>query len=261
MKKIILNICEQKIRLLFKHDIHKSVYDKYQSFIYTGNDYDHDISLDYLFYANKHDSLASTRYRVKNNIISITKPDLTGSFDLTLKKGRFILFPNIYSLDSFLRVFLSIFLIVKLNGFLMHASAIKLKDTGLVFTGPSGAGKSTIVTLKENLHILSDEIIAVRKYNGSFYVYGTPFMSKFVFGGSNDKAALKSIFFLEKSKCNKKLPVNGMQAIKKMLPNILFFGRDKTINSDLLDLIEDLVKNSKLYDLLFRKDESIFDII
>lgn len=262
-----IEICGIKIRVILEYPAHQSVLDKYRAFLYAcnssdDNDYDYSVELNYVFETRNTDENNLPAYNINNGIISIEKPDLSGTFDLEKKTGHFELFPNIHSFDSFLRVFFSVFLVVNSDGFLLHSSSVKIENKGYVFTGASGSGKSTIATLKDNISVLSDEIVAIRKVKGRYYTFGTPFMSKFVFGGLNDKAGIESIFFLHKSKNNYKKPMKAVTAIKKLLPNILFFGVDRELHSKLLHLVEDLVNNVKFYDLYFTKEQGkVYDII
>jgi hypothetical protein len=62
------------------------------------------------------------------------------------------------------------------NGFLMHAAGAAVDGKAFVFAGHSGDGKTTLSRMlaEEGLELLSDERIAIRKMNGGFMAYGTP---------------------------------------------------------------------------------------
>ncbi len=261
MKEIILDICSIKIKFEFEFDIHKSVFAKYESFISEESSFDYLINICYKYEVDSSGSDAEPSYEISEGIIHIEKPDLSGSFDLSKGKGFFTIFPNIHSLDSFLRVFFSVFLIIELDGFLLHSSSIKRDDSAYIFTGESGSGKSTIAELGDNFTILSDEIVAIRKFRGSYYSFGTPFMSKFAFGGVNDRALIRSVYFLNKHENNKKIILKPGSALNRLMPNILFFGKEKSLHARLLALAHDLVTKVAFYDLYFKKDRSVFDIV
>lgn len=269
MYELSLNICDLDIKLIFHYSSNTSFYEKfkntlferYRSFIANSQNSDIIINIEYINNMQEPISTKPPKYNVRNNILFIDKQDIYGSFSLSENTGSFSVFPSLYSIDSLLRLFFSVFLVLRHDGFLIHASSIIMEDKGYIFTGPSGAGKSTIVILKENLKILSDEIVAVKKDSNNFYVYGTPFMSKFVFGGLNAKAKIDSIFFLNKNKNHYKEPVKGIDKINKLLPNILFFARDNVLSSKLLDITSDFANCINVFDLYFAKDDGVYDII
>jgi hypothetical protein len=62
-------------------------------------------------------------------------------------------------------------------GVLLHACAVGDNDRGFLFAGTSGAGKSTMADLwkgRAGATILSDDRVIVRKRDGRFWAYGTP---------------------------------------------------------------------------------------
>jgi hypothetical protein len=62
------------------------------------------------------------------------------------------------------------------DGFLIHACGAVIDGKAFVFAGHSGDGKTTLsrILAREGVELLSDERIAVRKENGTFMAYGTP---------------------------------------------------------------------------------------
>jgi len=70
-------------------------------------------------------------------------------------------------------------LFVRRPGFFIHASSIIVHDKAVLFMGESGAGKSTAVGfLKGKYIILSDDVLAIRKEEGRYFAYQTPFVEK-----------------------------------------------------------------------------------
>jgi hypothetical protein len=86
------------------------------------------------------------------------------------------------------------------EAFLVHACAAVLDGKAWVFAGHSGDGKTTLsrILAAEGLEMLSDERVAVRKVNGSFMAYGTPWPGE---GDVVSSAAhpLGGLFLLEKA--------------------------------------------------------------
>lgn len=66
------------------------------------------------------------------------------------------------------------------GGFVLHSSSILVNNEAILFVGESGRGKSTIVDkMKEfntNYYILADNSAFVKKLNGKFMMYPSPFI-------------------------------------------------------------------------------------
>ena len=91
--------------------------------------------------------------------------------------------------------------LARVDGFLLHACGAIVNGRALVFPGHSGDGKTTLARMlaAEGLEILSDERIAIRKQNGIFMVYGTPWPGE---GNVVSSAAypLAGVFVLRKAR-------------------------------------------------------------
>src|SRR3989339_1429199 len=110
--------------------------------------------------------------------------------------------PNKYAFDTFLRLTYSS-LLLKHNGFLLHASGVISKGKGYIFTGISGAGKTTVAEASKRCGaVLSDEIVAVRKTGNVWKLFGTPFMGLMKGGGKNKTAKAPTVFFLKQAREN-----------------------------------------------------------
>jgi hypothetical protein len=110
--------------------------------------------------------------------------------------------------------------IINNNGLLMHSSFIKtVEGDGILFLAPSGGGKSTQASLWEkynNAEIINGDKSAIKIENNNVLAYGLPWA-----GTSNiyinEKANLRALVFLEKSNDNCAVPINKMEAIKKII--------------------------------------------
>ena len=83
------------------------------------------------------------------------------------------------------------------DGVILHGCGISIDGRGIVFAGESGAGKSTLSRLwaqKEGIEILSDDRVIVRRQNGSFYLYGTPWHGDAAFARSRGGGAEPHFF-------------------------------------------------------------------
>lgn len=92
-------------------------------------------------------------------------------------------------------------LLLKNNGFLLHAAGNNFHGKALIYTGPSGAGKSTAMTLLNDKYpSIADDSVIIRKLGNNYYCYQTPFIEK---NGwvkkTKDKFKIDKIFFLKKN--------------------------------------------------------------
>ena len=63
------------------------------------------------------------------------------------------------------------------NGLLIHASALNLNSTGIIFAGVSGAGKSTIAGMFPKKTVINDDIVFLSMREDGLYIVSTPFTS------------------------------------------------------------------------------------
>jgi len=92
------------------------------------------------------------------------------------------------------------------DGVLLHSSAVVVDGYAYLFSANSGTGKSTHTGLwkeyfGDRAFIINDDKPAVRKVDGEWYVYGTPWSGKTDLN-VNTRAKLGAIVFLERSENN-----------------------------------------------------------
>ncbi|MDD5174499.1 MAG: radical SAM protein [Candidatus Omnitrophica bacterium] len=103
------------------------------------------------------------------------------------------------------------------EGCYIHSCGVDFDGKGFLFVGHSEAGKSTMARLLKNkAKILCDDRMIVRRHTGGFKIYGT-WSHGDVPDVSADSAPLNAIFFLEKSKENRIIPVENKKEITKRL--------------------------------------------
>ncbi len=142
--------------------------------------------------------------------------------------------------------------LLRFNGMLIHSSAIVKDDKAYLFSGKSGAGKSTHtgLWLKEfgnEVYILNEDKPAVRKIDGKYYVYGTPWSGK-TNTNVNKRAELESIVFLGQANENVIRKINAKEAFAS-----LFEQTDRKVDNKnmiaLMDMMEGIVKDIPMYHL------------
>ena len=116
------------------------------------------------------------------------------------------------------------------NGLMLHASAAAMGGRAYLFSGPCGRGKSTHTrlwqqTFGEAVQVFNDDKPALRRLDGRWFAYGTPWCGKDGIN-LNQKWPLGGICFLEKAQENRirrltpaeALPLVMAQTLHRLLP-------------------------------------------
>jgi hypothetical protein len=167
---------------------------------------------------------------------------------------------NQYALDSLLRVFLS-WKLLEHQGFLLHAATVVRDGKAFIFTGRSGAGKSTVASLSPEGTVLTDEISLLRRENGIWRAYGTPFWGEFKAAGSNSSAPVAGIFRLLQAAENRVQLLRPMELLRALLPNVLFFSAEAKANCQLLEILSQAATEIAGYNLSFRKNATFWEVL
>ncbi len=141
------------------------------------------------------------------------------------------------------------------NGFLLHASASNVKNNAFLFTGPSGAGKSTIISLLNNAFpALSDDLSIIKKEGNNFVYYQTPFIERNEWIKKSEKMyTIGKVFFIRKSKEFKVQKIKSKKYVIYELTKQLRV-ENKTLNSDVSNLLSFIQNFNEYYFLYFAKD-------
>jgi hypothetical protein len=124
------------------------------------------------------------------------------------------------------------------EGVEVHALGLSDVDgEGYLFLGHSGAGKSTTARLwmsKPGVKLLSDDRIVLRKKDGKYWMYGTPWHGD-AGVSSRGCAPLSAIFLLEQAPKNEFQPLPGSKAAAELfarcfVPHYLSAGIQFTLN-------------------------------
>ena len=142
--------------------------------------------------------------------------------------------------------------IIDRDGFFLHCSCLKYKGGAIIFTAPSGTGKSTHAALwrrhfGSEVEMINDDKPLVRKADGQFVIYGSPWNGKHRIG-ANISAPIKAIVFLEQAPQNTASPLDPIGGLTLLMQQTVLPG-DKAQMSKLLDMLGELVENVPLYKL------------
>ena len=107
------------------------------------------------------------------------------------------------------------------NGLMLHASAAALGGRAYLFSGPCGRGKSTHTrlwqqTFGEAVQVFNDDKPALRRLDGRWFAYGTPWCGKDGIN-LNQKWPLGGICFLEKAQENRIRRLSPAEALPLIL--------------------------------------------
>ena len=149
------------------------------------------------------------------------------------------------------------------RGTIIHSCGIKYEDKGILFVGESGAGKSTLTRLwhqTDDVEILSDDRTIVRKKDGAYWIFGTPWHGEAKFG-SPLSVKLDRIYFIQHGAANSARPIKGAGPVQNLLtcsfpPYWDIEGMEFT-----MDLFSDLTTSVPCHELLFKPDGDVVDYV
>ncbi len=133
-----------------------------------------------------------------------------------------------FALDCVLRVLFAT-LLPRVGGMLIHGCGLRHAAVGVVFPGVSGAGKTTLARKAPDADdVLSDELVAVRRLDDGWRVFGTPFWGDFARGGISMRSwPLRTVAFLNQAREVAMTPITSSDATLRLLGCFLAFATDR----------------------------------
>jgi hypothetical protein len=150
------------------------------------------------------------------------------------------------------------------QGVEVHALGLADGDgSGYLFLGHSGAGKSTTARLwmaQSGVNLLSDDRIILRKHDGKYWMYGTPWHGD-AGVASPDRAQLSAIFLLEQAPCNEVASLSASTAAAEIfarafVPHYLESGITFT-----LDFLDQLTRSVPCFILRFTPTPEAVEVV
>jgi hypothetical protein len=202
------------------------------------------------------------RVRLHGGQWHLDRGDFHAEWNASSARGRIRQTANPYSIDAVLRIVHTI-LLAREGGFLVHAASAVRNRRAFIFAGVSGAGKTTISRLAPpDATLLTDEISYVRKQaDGSYSAFGTPFTGELAKLGENIQAPLEALYLLKQGPENRIEPVNGIEATRALLSNILFFAEDAALVRQVFDAACEFISRVPVYRLTFLPDSRVWEMI
>lgn len=139
------------------------------------------------------------------------------------------------------------------NGMMLHASAVELDGYGYLFSAHCGVGKSTHTRLWQEVfgqsaQVFNDDKPALRRINGRWYAYGTPWCGKDGIN-QNKKVPLGGICFLKRAQNNKIRCLNAGEAVGRILSQTPHRFHSAQRLDVLLSLVDNLVREIPVFEL------------
>lgn len=162
-----------------------------------------------------------------------------------------------YEVTAILR-FICDKVVSKYDGFFLHCSALMMDGKAFVFTAKSGTGKSTHASIwrkvfGDRVTMINDDKPIVRRIDGKFYVYGTPWNGKHHLS-NNIKAPIGAVYFLSQSKENRVTKCDTLNSVTRLLAQTVL--PDSKQNMDkLLDMLTELCSDIPMFCLECNMDD------
>jgi len=187
--------------------------------------------------------------------------DFRASFDPVARRGQVNQSANPYSIDSVLRIVHTLMLAPQ-GGFLLHASSAVRNGKAFLFSGVSEAGKTTMARLAPpDVALLTDEASYVRKVDGRYLAYGTPFAGELGQPGKNISAPIAALYLLKKAPENSIEKIHPAEATQRLLRNILFFAHQPEMVRQVFDAACAFVAAVPVFQLAFFPDQRVWELI
>jgi hypothetical protein len=187
--------------------------------------------------------------------------DFQACWNPATRQGEVFQTANQYSIDSVLRIIHTL-LLAPQGGFLLHSSSAVRNGKAFLFSGVSEAGKTTMARLAPpDATLLTDEMSFIRKVDGRYFAYGTPFAGELAKPGENISAPIAALYLLKKAQENRIDKLEPAEAVQRLLRNILFFAHEEEMVRQVFAGACAFVAAVPVYQLSFFPDHRVWDLI
>ena len=168
---------------------------------------------------------------------------------------------------DFLQVLLINYFAQRKSSIFTHAIGVKdLNGRGLLFTGKSGCGKTATARLWHKhgkAMVLNDDRIIVRKVNGKFFIYGSPWHGEFsdYLASRIESALLEKLFFIHHSLKNTVRRISKKEAFNLLYPAMFPTFWDKECLENIVSFCQDLIRSMPCYSLGFVNDKKMIGFV
>jgi hypothetical protein len=192
---------------------------------------------------------------------TLERGDFRAEWEPSQRHGWIRQTANPYSIDAVLRIVHTLIL-ARQGGFLLHSASAIRNGKAFLFAGVSEAGKTTISRLAPpDVTLLTDEISYVRKQNGGYFAYGTPFTGELAKLGENVSAPISALYLLAKGSENRIDSITPGEATRYLLANLLFFAEDEELVQATFHSAFEFVNRVPVSRLTFVPDQRVWELI
>ena len=204
---------------------------------------------------------ADAEVRLEGREWRMERGDFRARWNPAMRQGEIFQSANPYSIDSVLRIVHTLMLAPE-GGFLVHASSAVRNGKAFLFSGVSEAGKTTIARLAPaDATLLTDEASYVRKVEGRYVAYGTPFAGEFGVPGKNTSAPIAALYLLKKGAENRIEEIEPAIAVRRLLRNILFFAHQSELVRKVFESACAFAAAVPVFQLSFFPDQRVWELI
>ncbi len=196
-------------------------------------------------------------------IFSFPRRNISSIAQLNKKLNRIKFYTKDPSYQLLLYLFPEILfslILPKYYGLMLHACGVIHRGKGYLFIAADGGGKSTIAKLSEGKVVLNDDRILIRKQEGRFIMYGTPWHGEFK-RVSKVSVPISKVFFLRKAKHNYIFSLTSKQAMIKFLNNVIYLPVSEGIRRKVFELCSQMAKQLECHILGFVPKKNIWRFI
>lgn len=192
---------------------------------------------------------------------SLRRGDFHAEWEPAARHGSIRQTANPYSIDAVLRIVHTLVL-ARQGGFLLHSASAIRNGKAFLFAGVSEAGKTTISRLApRDATLLTDEISYVRRRDGEYVAFGTPFTGELAKLGENVSAPISTLYLLAKGNENRIDPLTPTEAVRGLLSNLLFFAKGEELVQAVFHSAFEFVKRVPVARLTFVPDQRVWELI
>lgn len=163
-------------------------------------------------------------------------------------------------IDTPLRLWLS-YVLPTLDGVLVHASGYGDHRGAVIFPAVSGGGKTTMARKLPHDHVLSDDLVALRRVDGAWRAYATPFVGEYRRATTPRDAALRAVVMPEKSDGVSLDRVALPQALARLARCAVYFVRGDGVGARVLDHVASVTAEVPVFRLRITRDAPAMPLV
>lgn len=167
---------------------------------------------------------------------------------------------NLVILDFILKLIFK-YILIKNEGYEIHASAVIKNKKGYLFFGPSGAGKSTIANSFSDGKVIHDDRVIIKKFDNKIKIYN---VIDHNFPKLDKPVELDSIFRIIQHEKNKLIKRSKNYILKHLVQEqmkINYLLRKEIDSNKLSKILKNLISPVNTYELYFRKKCDFWGLI